>query len=51
MKYSDKIEAKNLIVIGEDELKSNIVKIKNMQTGKELESKLNVDNIISIIKN
>lgn len=50
MKYSDKIEAKNLIVIGENELSSGVVKIKNMTTGEEQESKLDVDDIISKIK-
>ena len=35
MKYADKISAKNLIVIGEEELKTNKVKIKNMATGNE----------------
>lgn len=50
MKYSDKIGAKNLIVIGENELSSGVVKIKNMTTGEEQESKLDVDDIISKIK-
>ena len=38
MKYADKIESKYLIVIGENELSSGIVKIKNMKTGEEVES-------------
>lgn len=50
MKYSDKIGAKNLIVIGENELSSGVVKIKNMATGEEQEAKLDVDDIISKIK-
>lgn len=50
MKYSDKIGAKNLIVIGENELSSGVVKVKNMATGEEQETKLDVDDIISKIK-
>ena len=50
MKYSDKIGAKNLIVIGENELSSGVVKVKNMATGEEQEAKLDVDDIISKIK-
>ena len=40
MKYADKIGAKNLLVIGENELNSNIAKIKNMKSGEEKEVKL-----------
>ena len=50
MKYSDKIGVKNLIVIGENELSSGVVKVKNMATGEEQETKLDVDDIISKIK-
>lgn len=50
MKYSDKIGARNLIVIGENELSSGVVKVKNMATGEEQETKLDVDDIISKIK-
>ncbi|MGN1299157.1 MAG: histidine--tRNA ligase [Candidatus Scatovivens sp.] len=35
MKYADKINAKNLIVIGEEELNTNKVIIKNMDNGNE----------------
>lgn len=34
-KYANKINAKYVIVIGEDELKNNSVKLKNMQDGNE----------------
>ena len=51
MKYSDKINAKNIIVIGENELSSGNVKIKNMETGNEQEAKLDVDDIIEKINN
>ena len=50
LKYADKIKAKNLLVIGENELNSGIAKIKNMENGEELEIKLDVDNIIKNIK-
>ncbi len=50
MKYSDKIGAKKLIVIGENELESGTVKIKDMKTGKTQDSKLDVNEIYSKIK-
>ena len=34
-KYADKLEIPKVIIIGEDELKENKVKIKNMKTGEE----------------
>ena len=37
MKYADKINAKNLLVIGENELQSGKAKIKNMSSGEEKE--------------
>jgi len=37
LKYANSINAKNLIVIGPDEIKKGKVKIKNMKTGKEEE--------------
>ena len=45
MKYADKIGAKNLLVIGEEELNSNSAKIKNMLTGEEKVVSLDVDSI------
>jgi len=39
MDYANSIKAKNLIVIGENEVKSRILKIKDMKTGKETEKK------------
>ena len=35
MKYADKLQIPYVIVIGEDEVKSGIIKIKNMKTGAE----------------
>ena len=49
MKYADKISAKNLLVIGENELKEGKAKIKNMQTGEEKETLLEVKDILNII--
>ncbi len=46
MKYADKINAKNLIVIGEDELKNGKAKIKNMSTGEEKDIVLEVADIL-----
>lgn len=45
MKYADKINAKNLIVIGENELTSGKAKLKNMASGEEKEVSLDVNSI------
>jgi histidyl-tRNA synthetase len=37
MKYADKISAENVAVIGESELESGLVNLKNMQTGETLQ--------------
>lgn len=37
MKYANKIGARYVVIIGEDELKSGVVKIKNMSDGSETE--------------
>ena len=37
------------MVIGEDEIKTNIVKIKNMATGEEIQS--NLEEVSQIMKN
>ena len=50
LKYADKIGAKNLIVIGENELNSNRVNVKNMSTGEEVEIELSAKEIIKLIK-
>ena len=39
-KYADSIKAKNVIIVGPDELKQNKVKIKDMKTGKEKLTKI-----------
>lgn len=40
MKYADKIGARFVIVIGDSELETNNAKLKNMQTGEQLDVKL-----------
>lgn len=50
MKYADKIGAKNLIVIGENELQSGTGKIKNMSSGEEKECRLDVEEIKKYLK-
>lgn len=34
MNYANKIGVQNVIIIGEDEVKNNIISVKNMETGK-----------------
>ena len=43
MKYADKLGAKFTMVLGEDELKSGVAKIKNMQTGEQQEIGVGAD--------
>ena len=38
MKYADKLEIPYVIVIGEDEVNSGVLKVKNMRTGEEKET-------------
>ena len=40
MKYADKLEIPFVIIVGEDEVQSRIVKIKDMKTGNEKECKI-----------
>ena len=50
LKYADKLKIPFVIVIGEDEINSNIVKIKIMETGEEIQAKLDIDDIINKLK-
>ena len=43
MKYADKLKIPYVIVMGDDEINSNKVKIKNMETGEELEANLTAE--------
>ena len=49
MKYADKLEIPFVIVVGEDEVKSDVVKIKNMKTGNERECQIhNIPHLIRL---
>ena len=49
LKYANKINAEMLIVIGDEELKNNVGKIKNMKTGIEYDVELNEREIFETI--
>ena len=51
MKYADKLQIPYVIVIGEDEINSNEIKLKNMETGNEETVELDAEKIYLIIKN
>lgn len=50
-KYADKLKIPYVVVIGEDEISSNTVKIKNMETGEETPTELDAKKICELIKN
>ena len=50
MKYADKLQIPYVIVIGEDEINSNKIKLKNMETGEEEEIELNAEEIAKKLK-
>ena len=49
MKYANTIKARNLIVLGDEELASKAIKMKNMTTGEETELKLDLDEIKNLL--
>ena len=49
LKYADKLQIPYTIIIGEDEIKSNKIKVKNMETGESIETELSAEKIIEII--
>ena len=49
-KYADKLKIPYVVVIGEDEITSNMVKVKNMCTGEEIPTELDAKKIYEIIK-
>lgn len=51
MKYADKLKIPYVIVIGEEEIESERVKIKNMLTGEEKETSFEIEKITSFIQN
>lgn len=50
-KYADKLKIPHVAVIGEDEISSNTVKVKNMETGEETPTELDAKKICKVIKN
>ena len=50
-KYADKLKIPYVVVIGEDEISSNTVKVKNMETGEETPTELYAKKICEVIKN
>ena len=50
-KYADKLKIPYVVVIGEDEISSNTVKVKNMETGEETPIELDAKKICEVIKN
>lgn len=50
-KYADKLKIPYVVVIGEDEINSNIIKVKNMSTGEETPTELDAKKICEVIKN
>lgn len=49
LKYADKNNAKFVLTLGDDELETKKAKIKNMQSGEEIEVELNADEIVKVI--
>ena len=50
-KYADKLEIPYVIVIGDDEINTNKIKLKNMKTGEEKEISMEATEIVTNIKN
>lgn len=49
-KYANKLEIANVVIIGEDELKENKVKVKDMETGEEKIIEMDIQKIINALK-
>lgn len=49
-KYADKLKIPYVIVVGEDEINTNTIKVKNMETGEEIAVELNAEKIAAILK-
>ena len=47
-KYADKLKIPYVVVIGEDEISSNTVKVKNMETGEETPTELDAKKICEV---
>ena len=47
LKYADKVKARYVIIIGEDELNKNVCQIKDMEKGTQKECELNIDSVLN----
>ena len=50
MKYADKLEIPYVIVIGDDEIANNTLKVKNMENGEEKTTEFNAESVKKVIK-
>ena len=50
LKYANRINARFVCIIGEDEIKNNIGILKNMDTGEQINITLDLNNILNNIK-
>lgn len=50
MKYADRLKIPYVIVVGENEVKANKLKVKNMETGEEKEASFDAEEIKALIK-
>ena len=50
MKYADKLEIPYVVVIGDNEIETNKVKVKEMATGKETECELDAKELLNVIR-
>jgi histidyl-tRNA synthetase len=50
MRKANRLKAQNVIVLGEDEISSGEVTIKNMAEGENIKCPLNVSDIVKIIR-
>ena len=50
LKYADKLKIPYVIIIGEDEINTNKINLKNMETGEEKELELDASSIAEFIK-
>ena len=50
MKYADKLEISYVVVIGDNEIETSKVKVKEMATGKETECELDAKEILNVIR-
>ena len=49
MKYADKLGARYTVVLGDDEIASGMVHVRNMKTGEQCDCKLEADAITAAI--